>query len=727
MANEDFLFPGLRLTKMDVDDTFSKNNTLSHSSDQSKTSPQTSPIQRKKENSSGSTEISVMGGVISGKIVSKGSSDEELAKKNSEEKEICPICLGTITELCAAGSCLHRFCFGCLKKWTLVKSNCPLCKNKLQTILYDIKNDSDYKVYTIPAKEIPVLNSDNSSYHPLSFIIRPIGPPPAIRIRPDIHSTRRRRRIYNDDLWVQFPSFSSVVRYCTPEMYRERPGLTHVLYPWVMRELQALRVQNHFVDTIIDSLRDFRITSRRFKLIIWPRLKHNTDHFIHEFNCFAHSPYDMIGYDEATADRYGIYQSRVGPPLTVDHSYLESINTDTVEIDLTNESDDRISPTNNSEATVDTDITSLERDLTQDSNLNLNAISHSSSSAPANRHVSNISFFPSDIPSDSSNDLETIRHCKGSSSTSADKFQSSSSLDNSSEVVRLVHVDRSNSSSSSTNVTPVLIKRDKNDSPSSIDRTERPVRNTHVFSSCIGRKNSFRKNRIGSISPSREDDVELLEIKNIFSRFRKTHKLLLPGSSSSIGRPRGSNRLDDSSPENLTILDCLPSALVNVPNRGSSSSPLIRSQTGHNKRKNPSTSRRNNDLSRQKQINTTPTITEDDPSTSSVNRDVVVITSGSDTDVLLDKSAYHSKRRKKPKFKRKRRSSTSRVHESIVISSSESEERIRPPRKSKKLALVRDFPFPSSSSRQVRPEREPKDHPSRIKSSKKLKQSVTSS
>ena len=70
-----------------------------------------------------------------------------------------------------ANTCLHSFCFSCLCNWAKVqqsdtmlnnnilliiiashqvKSVCPLCKGKFDSILYNIKENQEYEEYAIP-------------------------------------------------------------------------------------------------------------------------------------------------------------------------------------------------------------------------------------------------------------------------------------------------------------------------------------------------------------------------------------------------------------------------------------------------------------------------------------------------------------------------------------------------------------------------------------------------
>ena len=47
-------------------------------------------------------------------------------------------------------SCMHKFCFTCLQEWSKVKAECPLCKGKFSSILYNIRWALNYKYKTAP-------------------------------------------------------------------------------------------------------------------------------------------------------------------------------------------------------------------------------------------------------------------------------------------------------------------------------------------------------------------------------------------------------------------------------------------------------------------------------------------------------------------------------------------------------------------------------------------------
>lgn len=65
----------------------------------------------------------------------------------NDSAQICSICLDTITieKRCVAKDCMHQFCHGCLQQWLNVRSLCPLCKVAIESVMYNIKTDTDYE------------------------------------------------------------------------------------------------------------------------------------------------------------------------------------------------------------------------------------------------------------------------------------------------------------------------------------------------------------------------------------------------------------------------------------------------------------------------------------------------------------------------------------------------------------------------------------------------------
>ncbi|ESN96381.1 hypothetical protein HELRODRAFT_67664, partial [Helobdella robusta] len=63
----------------------------------------------------------------------------------------CAICLSNIEpkKRSVISTCLHEFCFSCIKKWSKENAVCPLCKQNFTEILSNIRSDADYDVYKI--------------------------------------------------------------------------------------------------------------------------------------------------------------------------------------------------------------------------------------------------------------------------------------------------------------------------------------------------------------------------------------------------------------------------------------------------------------------------------------------------------------------------------------------------------------------------------------------------
>lgn len=62
---------------------------------------------------------------------------------------LCPICLGDVDNAAFVDTCLHTFCFGCIRQWAAVRAACPLCRQHFGRILHTVRADDDYEEYAV--------------------------------------------------------------------------------------------------------------------------------------------------------------------------------------------------------------------------------------------------------------------------------------------------------------------------------------------------------------------------------------------------------------------------------------------------------------------------------------------------------------------------------------------------------------------------------------------------
>uniref|UniRef100_A0A8V0YLS9 RING-type E3 ubiquitin transferase n=1 Tax=Gallus gallus TaxID=9031 RepID=A0A8V0YLS9_CHICK len=61
--------------------------------------------------------------------------DLEICHSWGDPDHRCPICLDTMDDASYAMPCLHRFCFGCIRRWTQSRPTCPLCNRRLRWLM----------------------------------------------------------------------------------------------------------------------------------------------------------------------------------------------------------------------------------------------------------------------------------------------------------------------------------------------------------------------------------------------------------------------------------------------------------------------------------------------------------------------------------------------------------------------------------------------------------------
>ncbi len=65
------------------------------------------------------------------------------------DEQICVICMNAISNLSIADTCFHRFCFDCLKRWSLSHKTCPLCWQHYANIRYNIESKTEFNEISI--------------------------------------------------------------------------------------------------------------------------------------------------------------------------------------------------------------------------------------------------------------------------------------------------------------------------------------------------------------------------------------------------------------------------------------------------------------------------------------------------------------------------------------------------------------------------------------------------
>lgn len=254
----------------------------------------------------------------------KESETASISRPSSPEQN-CSICLGDLQNKSFTDSCFHMFCFVCLKEWSKVKAECPLCKQKFQNIIYNVKSYDKYDRYNIAEEEAnrnqwecdrtrfryrtTLTFERRLTFAPEHNYTQPIGRPSSVTTRSHWQRYREpatsefRRRLYNNGMRAtEITDRRLRVRDVTPSFYRRNPATTHRLVPWLNRELNSILFNqpDHVqlvMEIIMGLIKTYAIDSEEFYQHVYPYVGRHTRHFMHEFLCFAKSPYNMATYD----------------------------------------------------------------------------------------------------------------------------------------------------------------------------------------------------------------------------------------------------------------------------------------------------------------------------------------------------------------------------------------------------------------------------------------------
>ena len=77
----------------------------------------------------------------------------EASRRDSPDN--CSICLGPFNNKSFTSNCAHSFCFVCLKQWSKVKAECPLCKQPFTSIFHNVRSNDSYDIFDLPPRNVP--------------------------------------------------------------------------------------------------------------------------------------------------------------------------------------------------------------------------------------------------------------------------------------------------------------------------------------------------------------------------------------------------------------------------------------------------------------------------------------------------------------------------------------------------------------------------------------------
>ncbi|KAL0087922.1 hypothetical protein J3Q64DRAFT_1735159 [Phycomyces blakesleeanus] len=87
----------------------------------------------------------------------------------------CPICLQVPDNQTYLKPCYHSFCFSCILKWINITPCCPLCKQLIDTLVYNVDEDKGtFQEYTLVGKDLDgFMRSGRRIYNSSIQIIHP--------------------------------------------------------------------------------------------------------------------------------------------------------------------------------------------------------------------------------------------------------------------------------------------------------------------------------------------------------------------------------------------------------------------------------------------------------------------------------------------------------------------------------------------------------------------------
>lgn len=80
----------------------------------------------------------------------------------------CPVCREARRDVAYATPCNHQFCLGCIQRWAMLKTSCPLCRTAMRTIKVSVWGDEHHVecVVSPPAVPLPAQFHHGSTTRP---------------------------------------------------------------------------------------------------------------------------------------------------------------------------------------------------------------------------------------------------------------------------------------------------------------------------------------------------------------------------------------------------------------------------------------------------------------------------------------------------------------------------------------------------------------------------------
>ena len=85
--------------------------------------------------------------IISGKIPATAIIPDEIGNPD------CPICLSRVEDRAYTNTCLHEYCYPCIREWSQSNNRCPVCRKVYRTIVHNIRSNQDYDQEAIEGQQ----------------------------------------------------------------------------------------------------------------------------------------------------------------------------------------------------------------------------------------------------------------------------------------------------------------------------------------------------------------------------------------------------------------------------------------------------------------------------------------------------------------------------------------------------------------------------------------------
>ncbi|XP_014114213.1 PREDICTED: uncharacterized protein LOC106628541 [Pseudopodoces humilis] len=156
-------------------------------------------------------------------------------KTARENDSNCLICQDPPKDVASALPCHHRFCLGCILRWTQTNPLCPLCRTLIETVRFSERGEQDYLLFSVIS---PEESSETSSHTEAAPILLDENSPHGLLVSP---APSPQGTLSAAEQGAAGPEpVGGLLPEVWARLFQQRQHLLDAVRPWLWERLEAI-------------------------------------------------------------------------------------------------------------------------------------------------------------------------------------------------------------------------------------------------------------------------------------------------------------------------------------------------------------------------------------------------------------------------------------------------------------------------------------------------------